>query len=183
VGTLRRNPDLKWRYPESGLAEICAQQRRILDRASQCVRPGGRLVYATCSFLPEENEQQIQAFLDRNPNFELADASIILNQQANLAVQGPMIHLRPDQHQTDAFFAAVMTRKAAPVKPLPLVKPKAELESRSEYDSMIEGVVEIENKLEAQSKAELEADFESLIETTPKAKPKPSTRAKKKTKE
>ncbi len=184
VGTLRRNPDLKWRYPESGLAEICAQQRRILDRASQCVRPGGRLVYATCSFLPEENEHQVQAFLDRNPNFELADASIILNQQANLAVEGPMVHLRPDQHQTDAFFAAVMTRKAAPAKPVPLVKPRAELESRPEYDSTIEGVVETESKLETQSKVELEADLESLVETAPKAKtkPKPSTRAKKKTK-
>lgn len=121
VGTLRRNPDLKWRHPESGLVELCQQQSRILDRASQCVRPGGRLVYATCSFLPAENEQQVEAFLARNPQFELLDASSILAQQAGLTIEGPMVHLRPDRHQTDAFFAAVMTRK-------PLVKPDESVE-------------------------------------------------------
>lgn len=119
VGTLRRNPDLKWRHPESGLTQLCEQQSRILERASQCVRPGGRLVYATCSFLPAENQDQVQAFLSRHPEFELLDAAPILAQQANLTMAGPMVHLRPDQHQTDAFFAAVMVRRPAEPKTPP----------------------------------------------------------------
>jgi 16S rRNA (cytosine967-C5)-methyltransferase len=160
VGTLRRNPDLKWRYPESGLTDICAQQSRILDRASQCVRPGGRLVYATCSFLPEENELQVQAFLERNSNFELIDASAILKHQANLEVDGPMVHLRPDQHQTDAFFAAVMTRKAAP--PAPAHKPKLE----SKIDTAVQSEFEVDSVLDLDSAPELDSvsDLDSAPE-------------------
>jgi 16S rRNA (cytosine967-C5)-methyltransferase len=194
VGTLRRNPDLKWRYPESGLVEICAQQRRILDRASQCVRPGGRLVYATCSFLPEENEHQVQAFLERNPNFELNDASTILNQHANLVVEGPMVHLRPDQHQTDAFFAAVMTRKAASAKPAPSAKFKADTETKPETEIETEAssthtavtIVDSKNQAEPQAEGllELEAADPSMsqLEVLPGTKPKTKTEAKAKTK-
>jgi len=194
VGTLRRNPDLKWRYPESGLAEICAQQSRILDRASQCVRPGGRLVYATCSFLPEENEHQVQAFLARNPKFELIDGAAILKHQANLVIDGPMVHLRPDQHQTDAFFAAVMTRKAAP--PDPVRKPKLELalDSEPSIDPVSESVVETRAATVAESVIELVTEQlaepvaeqlpVSVAEPTPefadKAKTKSANKAKRK---
>jgi 16S rRNA (cytosine967-C5)-methyltransferase len=159
VGTLRRNPDLKWRYLESGLTEICAQQSRILDRASQCVRPGGRLVYATCSFLPEENELQIQAFLERNPNFELIDAAAILKQQANLEVDGPMVHLRPDQHQTDAFFAAVMTRKAAP--PAPDRKNKIESELEPTLELQTERVKEVDFELQTERAEDVELELQT----------------------
>ena len=62
-GTLRRNPDLKWRQPESALAELAAKQQSILAAAATLVKPGGRLVYATCSVLPEENEAIVDAFL------------------------------------------------------------------------------------------------------------------------
>ncbi|WP_409079873.1 RsmB/NOP family class I SAM-dependent RNA methyltransferase [Pusillimonas sp. SM2304] len=118
LGTLRRNPDLKWRqHPESlqGLLDI---QARILRQASRCVAPGGRLVYATCSILPEENEQQVERFLAENPDFTLLDASkIAADRCENLTLQGPFLRLRPDRHETDGFFAAVLERvKAVPAK-------------------------------------------------------------------
>src|SRR5690606_36299000 len=71
VGTLRRNPDLKWRQHPESLAELLVVQANILRQAARCVKPGGRLVYATCSLLPEENEQQVMRFLAENPDFSL----------------------------------------------------------------------------------------------------------------
>src|SRR5699024_7387489 len=67
LGTLRRNPDMKWRQSPEGIAEFVDLQQRILQSAARCVAPGGRLVYSTCSILPEENEAQIEAFLAKNP--------------------------------------------------------------------------------------------------------------------
>jgi 16S rRNA (cytosine967-C5)-methyltransferase len=112
LGTLRRNPDLKWRQHPDSLEQLCATQAAILRQASLCVAPGGRLVYATCSILPEENEQQVQAFLDENPDFSLLDAGKILKDRCeNLTLEGPMLSLRPDVHGTDGFFAAVLERR------------------------------------------------------------------------
>src|SRR5690606_32564069 len=78
TGTLRRNPDIKWRFDPAGLADLCALQGRILASAARCVAPGGRLVYATCSLLPEENEQQAQAFLAAHPGFRQLPVSDVL---------------------------------------------------------------------------------------------------------
>ncbi len=111
LGTLRRNPDLKWRQHPESLAQLCATQAAILREAAACVRPGGRLVYASCSLLPEENEQQVQAFLAEHPEFTLLDAGAILAERnIPLTLDGPMLRLRPDVHGTDGFFAAVMQR-------------------------------------------------------------------------
>ncbi|MEI2415024.1 RsmB/NOP family class I SAM-dependent RNA methyltransferase [Orrella sp. JC864] len=111
VGTLRRNPDLKWRQSVQSVYELCALQRRILDSAARCVAPGGRLVYATCSLLAEENEEQVQAFLARNKAFRLLDAREILAARCETpAIEGPYLQLRPDVHGTDGFFAAVFER-------------------------------------------------------------------------
>lgn len=111
LGTLRRNPDLKWRMHPESLQELCAMQASILRQASRCVAPGGRLVYATCSVLPEENQDQITAFLAENPEFTLLDASSIVTDRCkNLTLQGPYLSMRPDLHGTDGFFAAVMER-------------------------------------------------------------------------
>ena len=74
-GTLRRNPDLKWRQPESALAELAAKQQSILAAAATLVKPGGRLVYATCSVLPDENEAIVSAFLAAHPAFARGDAA------------------------------------------------------------------------------------------------------------
>lgn len=114
LGTLRRNPDLKWRQHPESLDELRDLQARILRQASRCVAPGGRLVYATCSVLPEENQQQVEAFLAENPGFELLDASEIVKDRCkNLTLSGPYLSMRPDLHGTDGFFAAVMQRSPA----------------------------------------------------------------------
>lgn len=114
VGTLRRNPDLKWRQHPGGVAELCDLQRRILASASRCVAPGGRLVYATCSLLPEENQDQAEWFLQQYPDFEQVDVRNILDERAGeLECDGPLLQLRPDRHGTDGFFAAVFQREGA----------------------------------------------------------------------
>ncbi|MDF8365803.1 hypothetical protein P3W54_33240 [Achromobacter anxifer] len=112
IGTLRRNPDLKWRQHPEALAELGQLQERILNSAARCVAPGGRLVYATCSLLAEENEVQAERFLASHPDFERLDAAEILAARCeNLKLEGPYVQLRPDVHGTDGFFAAVFERK------------------------------------------------------------------------
>nr|WP_238865581.1 hypothetical protein [Achromobacter xylosoxidans] len=112
IGTLRRNPDLKWRQHPEALAELGQLQERILNSAARCVAPGGRLVYATCSLLAEENEVQAERFLASHPDFERLDAAEILAGRCdNLKLEGPYVQLRPDVHGTDGFFAAVFERR------------------------------------------------------------------------
>ncbi|TQJ97748.1 16S rRNA (cytosine967-C5)-methyltransferase [Achromobacter sp. SLBN-14] len=112
IGTLRRNPDLKWRQHPEALAELGQLQERILNSAARCVAPGGRLVYATCSLLAEENEVQADRFLASHPDFERVDAAEILGARCEtLKLEGPYVQLRPDVHGTDGFFAAVFERK------------------------------------------------------------------------
>ncbi len=114
LGTLRRNPDLKWRQHPESLAQLCETQAAILRDAAACVMPGGRLVYASCSILPEENERQVEAFLAGHPEFSLLDAGAILADRGiEVALDGPFLRLRPDVHGTDGFFAAVMQRAKA----------------------------------------------------------------------
>jgi 16S rRNA (cytosine967-C5)-methyltransferase len=117
IGTLRRNPDLKWRQHPNSLVELCALQSRILSSAARCVAPGGRLVYATCSLLPEENEAQADIFLAAHPEFELVDAAALIQARCEgLELTGPYMQLRPDTHGTDGFFAAVFERRKAPAR-------------------------------------------------------------------
>lgn len=117
LGTLRRNPDLKWRQSADELDRLQIEQAQILEQASLCVRPGGRLVYATCSLLAEENEAQVERFLLNHPEFTLVDARSLLplelTEGEHSAVdRRGMVRLRPDWHGTDGFFAAVMQRAA-----------------------------------------------------------------------
>lgn len=112
TGTLRRNPDLKWRNHEQSIAHYVQVQREILQRAAKCVAPGGRLVYATCSLLKAENQEQVSWFLAQHPHFELMDVNpIIATRSPDLHLSGPFLELRPDYHHTDGFFAAVLQRK------------------------------------------------------------------------
>ena len=111
LGTLRRNPDLKYRQTEAGLAELNVKQASILKSASRLVKVGGRLVYATCSFLPEENEQIVESFLAAHPGFKLVPAAAVVNRlKWPLKDTGDYFKLSPQQHGTDGFFAAVMER-------------------------------------------------------------------------
>jgi 16S rRNA (cytosine967-C5)-methyltransferase len=109
-GTLRRNPDLKWRQPESAVAELNAKQAAILASAATLVKPGGRLVYATCSVLPEENEAIVAAFLATHPQFAQGDAAAELERAEIPLDTGPTLKLMPHLHGCDGFFAAVLER-------------------------------------------------------------------------
>ncbi len=111
LGTLRRNPDVKWRQTEKGVAELNEKQASILDSAARLVKAGGRLVYATCSILDEENEGIVTQFLSNHPDFELLPVSQVLQEQKIAMEMGDYLKLYPHLHQTDGFFAAVLQRK------------------------------------------------------------------------
>ena len=111
LGTLRRNPDLKWRQDEKSVAELTTKQASILEAAATLVRPGGRLVYATCSLLSAENDAIVNAFLEKHPDFVLLPASVVLGKQG-IVFEGDMLRLLPHKHNTDGFFAAALERKA-----------------------------------------------------------------------
>ena len=110
LGTLRRNPDLKWRQQPSDIEELTVKQANILTAAARLVKPGGRLVYATCSILPEENEQIVEAFLAAHPDFALVNCAEALAQQHVVLDTGKYLRLYPHLHGTDGFFAAVMEK-------------------------------------------------------------------------
>jgi 16S rRNA (cytosine967-C5)-methyltransferase len=111
-GTLRRNPDLKWRHTARAITELAAKQARILTAAASLCKPGGRLVYATCSVLPAENEAIVDSFLAEHPEFAPGDAGQELS-RAGIALDGHLLRLYPHRHGCDAFFAAVMQRRKA----------------------------------------------------------------------
>jgi 16S rRNA (cytosine967-C5)-methyltransferase len=109
-GTLRRNPDLKWRQPEAAVAELAAKQRAILAAAATLVKPGGRLVYATCSILPDENRAIVDGFLATQPAFRLGDAAAALRQAECPLDTGALLEVMPHAHGCDGFFAAILER-------------------------------------------------------------------------
>lgn len=120
LGTLRRSPDLKWRQDEQVVADMALKQSAILQSAARLVKSGGRLVYGTCSFLPQENEAIADAFSLANPDFEPLPALDILQglkveQAADLCSGGQgggqFLRLWPHRHHTDGFFAAVWQRR------------------------------------------------------------------------
>jgi 16S rRNA (cytosine967-C5)-methyltransferase len=116
LGTLRRNPDLKWRQSPGSIQELQLKQAAILESAARLLKPGGRLVYATCSLLRAENEDIVEAFgRTHGEHFALLPAADVLEQvqvprAAELDQHG---HLRlwPHRHATDGFFAAVWQRR------------------------------------------------------------------------
>ncbi|MBB6255012.1 RsmB/NOP family class I SAM-dependent RNA methyltransferase [Nitrospirillum iridis] len=114
TGTWRRNPDARWRQLGPGLSELLPLQAEILDSAARLVRPGGRLVYATCSLLPEENQNQVTAFLASHPDFTLMPIQEAWPEGMGTPPStGDMLSLSPARHDTDGFFAAVMVRQEA----------------------------------------------------------------------
>ncbi|MCL2344762.1 MAG: RsmB/NOP family class I SAM-dependent RNA methyltransferase [Desulfobulbus sp.] len=111
LGTLRRNPDLKWRQSAASVTELAAKQAAILAAAAKLARPGGRVVYATCSLLAEENEAIVAAFLAEHPDFIPISASDILARHG-IALEGETLRLLPHRHHTDGFFAAALERRS-----------------------------------------------------------------------
>jgi 16S rRNA (cytosine967-C5)-methyltransferase len=113
-GTWRRNPDARLRTTETDLNELISKQTTILEDASDLVRPGGRLVYATCSLLPEEDEMQIERFLGRHPDFVMRPVPALwaeLRPDVPAPVETDCLALSPGRHGTDGFFAAVLERR------------------------------------------------------------------------
>lgn len=116
-GTWRRNPDLKWRFTLEDLQEIKAIQKRILVNAARLVKPGGRLVYVTCSVFSDENFWQVKEFLGGNPNFRVEAPDKLWNKHL-LARDGvgASLVLSPHKDGTDGFFAAVLLKDAGAPK-------------------------------------------------------------------
>jgi 16S rRNA (cytosine967-C5)-methyltransferase len=111
MGTLRRNPDIKWRQSPTSVDELIAKQRRILAASAQLLKPGGRLLYATCSLLQEENEAVVEDFLaSEDGNYALVDSQQVLDSQRIDLQTGRYFQVSPDRHQCDGFFAAILER-------------------------------------------------------------------------
>ena len=117
LGTLRRNPDLKWRQTPKALEELAVKQLAILQSAARLLKPGGRLVYATCSLLVQENEAIAQAFTQAHPDFEVLVAASELERlkvpdAGSLCSgnQSEFLRLWPHRHGTDGFFAAIWVK-------------------------------------------------------------------------
>lgn len=106
TGTWRRNPDSRWNTYAPPLEELLETQRQIMDKAASAVKPGGKLVYATCSLLADENENQVEAFLSRHPEFTVKPVEPVLG--------APYMRLTPLRHNTDGFFGAVLEKATAP---------------------------------------------------------------------
>jgi 16S rRNA (cytosine967-C5)-methyltransferase len=113
TGTWRRNPGARWTLAPSDLAEQVDLQRRILASAARLVRPGGRLVYATCSLLAEENERQAEWFLAQDPRFSTVPISDVWTSTiaASCPTGEPWLQLTPGRHGVDGFFIAVFARR------------------------------------------------------------------------
>ena len=111
LGTLRRNPDVKWRQTPEALVELNAKQIAILSGAARLVKPGGRLVYATCSLLDEENEEIVSQFIAAHQDFVLVQMKAVLAEQKIELEMQDYLKLIPHVHHTDGFFAAVLERK------------------------------------------------------------------------
>ncbi len=110
-GTLRRDPALRWRLDVGLLAEQVELQRQVLDSAARLVKPGGRLIYATCSLLPAENERQVEAFVDRHPAFsQVHIAEVLGGERASALGRDGQLHMSPEAHGSDGFFAAILSR-------------------------------------------------------------------------
>lgn len=112
LGTLRRNPDLKFRQSAESVAELAAKQASIVRAAARLLKVGGRLVYATCSILPEENEAIVEGLVAEG-GFALQPANEILAQHKIPLDTGAMLKLSPAVHRTDGFFAAVLVKTGA----------------------------------------------------------------------
>jgi 16S rRNA (cytosine967-C5)-methyltransferase len=111
-GTLRRNPDLKWRHGPDAVTELAAKQRRILGAAARLLKPGGRLVYATCSILHEENDAVTADFQREHPDFAALSCAEVLAAQRIALDTGERLRLFPHRHGTDGFYAAVFVRNS-----------------------------------------------------------------------
>ncbi len=111
LGTIRRDPEIKWRRTESGLATLADRQLQMLEHTSAAVRTGGRLIYATCSSEPDENEEVVARFLERHPEFEAAVPAGLPPRIQPLVNGAGHLRTLPFRDGLEAFFAAIMVRR------------------------------------------------------------------------
>lgn len=111
LGTLRRNPDLKFRQSEAGLEEIMHKQLSILNSASRLVKDNGLLLYATCSILREENRNIVDQFIELHPEFEIVSLEHMVNNYSLSLDDGRYLELLPHKHDMDGFFACLMQKR------------------------------------------------------------------------
>jgi 16S rRNA (cytosine967-C5)-methyltransferase len=108
LGTLQSRPDVRWQKGPALIEELRAIQQAILDAGAQALRPGGRLVYATCTISADENERQIEAFLGRHRDFSALDLSDAYPEVA--APPHGFLQTLPHRHMTDGYFVAALVR-------------------------------------------------------------------------
>ncbi|MBK7860602.1 MAG: SAM-dependent methyltransferase [Archangiaceae bacterium] len=112
TGTLRRKPDARYRLTEASVGEYVAKQKMLLEQFAPMVKPGGRLIYGTCSILKEENEDVIASFLSAHPELEVMPAQQVLGEELGAKVcRGGFLRTYPHLHNTDGFFGAVLKKK------------------------------------------------------------------------
>jgi 16S rRNA (cytosine967-C5)-methyltransferase len=112
LGALRRNPDARWRVTPSGPARLAETQFAILRSAAAVLRPGGTLVYSTCTLLPEENEDVVRRFLQESPAFALAERDATPDEVSTVVDEEGFMRCLPHVHDTDGFFAARLERRS-----------------------------------------------------------------------
>ncbi|MFH1911920.1 MAG: RsmB/NOP family class I SAM-dependent RNA methyltransferase, partial [Pseudomonadota bacterium] len=108
LGTLRRNPEIRWRLAPADIEKCSQIQRRLLRSAADCVRPGGRLIYSVCTVTPEENETVIEDLLKDRIDFSLIKPPIAGDIPPELIDPAGFFRSFPHRHGTDGFFAAVL---------------------------------------------------------------------------
>lgn len=113
IGTIRRNPGMKWMVTEQTVDEVSEKQKSILHSSAPLVKYGGKLVYATCSLLRQENESLIETFLSHHPEFAITkfNTNISIIKKTEVAEASPFFSLFPHIHGTDGFFCAVMEKQ------------------------------------------------------------------------
>ncbi len=111
LGVIADKPDVKYRLNDEELDGLPDIQKSILDACAKCVRPGGRLVYSTCTILPEENQNQVRAFLERHPEFEMDENVNYLPEVLRSHAESGMISILPNRDGMEGFFIARMRRR------------------------------------------------------------------------
>ncbi len=114
IGSWRRRPEARWMLEPRDIDSLLRTQAMLLDRAAHALKPGARIIYATCTVLRRENEAQVEAALARHPSLELVRIAEILGKAIAMPIADPtgtFVSLRPDRHQADGFFAAVLRKK------------------------------------------------------------------------
>jgi 16S rRNA (cytosine967-C5)-methyltransferase len=117
VGSWRRRPDARWRLRQEHVGTVERKQRMLLERAAAALQPGARVVYATCTIFPEQNEAHVHALLERDRDLELVSVSEVLGREAAEPISDPrgrFLRTWPHRHRADGFFAAVLRRRRIP---------------------------------------------------------------------